>query len=152
MKLFWIKRVVGGLLLAVIFVTAAGWAVSGLWNWLVPVLFAGPTITFVQALGLLLLSRILVGFRGGWGGRRWGGGGWGGGPYGHPRHAYWREKMSNRWQNMTPEERQQFKQQMKEQWKGGCGPRGFGRGRQHWGPEPQETEPGHPAEPTATKS
>lgn len=141
MKLFWIKRGLGILAFGLLFVGLAGFAVSSLWNWLVPVLFAGPTITFGQALGLLLLSRILVGFRGGWGGRGWG-------RYGGPQQAYWREKMSNRWQNMTPEERQQFKQQMKEQWKGGCGPRGFGYGRR-WGQEPQQST--DPVEPTATQ-
>ncbi|WP_185731375.1 hypothetical protein [Larkinella rosea] len=145
MKRFWIKRIFGGLLFAVVFIMAAGWAVSSLWNWLIPVLFAGPIITFGQALGLLLLARILVGFRGGWGGRRWGGG-WGG----HPGHPYWREQLSNRWQHMTPEERKEFKQKMKEQWKGGCGPgrRGFGR---RWEEETEPAQPGNPAEPTATK-
>ncbi|WP_205880520.1 hypothetical protein [Larkinella terrae] len=149
MKRFWIKRVVGGILFALVFILAAGWAVSSLWNWLIPALFAGPVITFGQALGLLLLSRILVGFRGGWGGRRWGGGGWGGGPHMHPEGAFWREKLSNRWQNMTPEERKEFKQKMKEQWKGGCGPgrRGFGR---RWEDKSEPAQPGNPAEPTAT--
>ncbi|MCF7823523.1 MAG: hypothetical protein K9N35_05065 [Candidatus Marinimicrobia bacterium] len=36
-----------------------------LWNWLIPVIFNGPTITFIQALGLLVLSKIL--FSGGHG-------------------------------------------------------------------------------------
>ncbi|MGA0557578.1 hypothetical protein ACO2Q8_13060 [Larkinella sp. VNQ87] len=142
MKRFWIKRGLGRglgfLAFGLLFITLAGFAVMSLWNWLVPVLFAGPLITFWQALGLLLLSRILVGFRGGWGGRGWG-------HYGHPRHAYWQQRMSARWQQMTPEERQQFKQQMKEQWRNHCGPRGFGRS---WAPEP-ETNNG--PEPTTTR-
>ncbi|GAB3328470.1 hypothetical protein GCM10027299_30810 [Larkinella ripae] len=140
MKLFWIKRGLGFLAFGLLFVGLAGFVVMNLWNWLVPALFTGPVITFGQALGLLLLSRLLVGFRGGWrGGRGWG-------RHGHPQPAYWREKMSNRWQNMTPEERQEFKQKMKEQWRNGCGPR-FGPGRR-WGQEP---EPANPQEPTATQ-
>lgn len=32
-----------------------------LWNWLMPILFHLPEITFWQALGVLLLSKILLG-------------------------------------------------------------------------------------------
>lgn len=39
----------------------AGVVVMSLWNWLVPALFAGPVLHFWQALGLLVLTRILVG-------------------------------------------------------------------------------------------
>ena len=44
-------------------VTAAvyGVAVMVLWNWLMPALFELPQLNFGQALGLLLLSRILFG-------------------------------------------------------------------------------------------
>ena len=38
-----------------------------LWNWLIPDLFSGPVITFWQAAGLFLLSKILFGFgKGSW--------------------------------------------------------------------------------------
>ncbi|NQV30182.1 MAG: hypothetical protein HQ508_04775 [Candidatus Marinimicrobia bacterium] len=30
-----------------------------LWNWLVPTLFSGPMITYWQAMGLLVLSKLL---------------------------------------------------------------------------------------------
>ena len=39
-----------------------------LWNWLIPTLFSGPIITYWQALGLIILSKIL--FSGGHGSRR----------------------------------------------------------------------------------
>ena len=38
-----------------------------LWNWLIPALFSGPIISYWQALGLILLSKIL--FSSGCGGR-----------------------------------------------------------------------------------
>lgn len=38
-----------------------GSVVMWLWNWLVPDLFNGPEISFIQALGLLVLARILTG-------------------------------------------------------------------------------------------
>lgn len=47
-----------------------GSVVRMLWNWLLPPLFGLPAITFWQALGLLLLARILFGFGGHGGGRR----------------------------------------------------------------------------------
>lgn len=46
----------------------ATYAVMRLWNWLVPSLFNGPRLRFVQALGLFFLARLLFGFGGfGWG-------------------------------------------------------------------------------------
>ncbi len=32
-----------------------------LWNWLIPDLFNGPELSFIQALGILVLARILTG-------------------------------------------------------------------------------------------
>jgi hypothetical protein len=96
-------------------ISLVGWATMGLWNWLIPVLFHGPVICFWQALGLLVLSRILVG---GFGHRC---GGWGGGRWGEKRRAWWREKMEERLSHMSPEEKERFKQQMKERWGNRCG-------------------------------
>ncbi len=41
-----------------------GWIVQLLWNALIPELFHGPWLSYWQSVGLLLLSRILVGFKG----------------------------------------------------------------------------------------
>jgi hypothetical protein len=73
-----------------------------LWNWLVPGLFGGPTVGFWQALGLLVLSRILFGGLKG---------------HGHGRQGYWRHRMRERWERMTPEERARFR----EGWGRRCG-------------------------------
>jgi hypothetical protein len=86
---------------AVLFFALFGAVVMGLWNWLTPALFGWHTITFWQAIGLLLLSKILFG---GFHGRR----GW---------HPYWRRRMMERWAQMTPEEREKFRQGMR----GRCG-------------------------------
>jgi len=81
----------GAVIAAVIAVLALlALVVMLLWNSLVPQLFRGPPLEYWQALGLLLLSRILFGGlrrRGGW--------------HGHWRQRMWRE----RWESMTPEER-----------------------------------------------
>ena len=74
-----------------------GFIVMGLWNWLMPPLFGLHLITFWQALGLLLLSKLLFGgFRGAGGHRR-----------------QWRQRMRERWEQMPPDEREKFRQGMK---------------------------------------
>ena len=46
-------------LFIIIAVFAFGAITMLLWNWLVPALFSGPIISYWQALGLLVLSKIL---------------------------------------------------------------------------------------------
>jgi hypothetical protein len=68
--------------------------VMQLWNHLLPGLIAGfHTITFWQAVGLLILSKILFG-----GFRRPG-----------PPSWVWKRRMAERWAKMTPEERERFR-------------------------------------------
>ncbi len=70
--------------------------VMRLWNWLAPAVFGWHQINFWQALGILLLSKILFGgFRGGWGHR-----------------GRWHRGMGERWEHMTPEQREKFRKGM----------------------------------------
>lgn len=91
-----VKRGVKMAVMVVVFGALCGFIVMSLWNWLAPVLFGWRTINFWQALGLLLLSKILFG------GIRGGGG--------HGRH--WRRGMRERWESMTPEQREQMRQRL----------------------------------------
>ncbi|WP_318348756.1 hypothetical protein [Aquipluma nitroreducens] len=75
---------------------AFGFITMYLWNWLMPLLFHLPEITFWQTIGLLILSRLLLG---GFKGRR------------HD-HGHCRRHMHEKWENMTPEEREQFREHM----------------------------------------
>jgi hypothetical protein len=84
-----------------LFVFIGGYAVMWLWNWLTPGLWGWPTITFWQALGLLVLCRILFG--------RMGPGRLGGG-------GRWRGRMRERYRHMTPEEKEHFKNKVREKW------------------------------------
>lgn len=101
-KLFWIvpAAIVG----IALFIFVGGEIVMHLWNWLLPPLFGWRQITFWQAIGILVLCRILFGghgFRG-------------------PRSGVRRrihERMDQRWERMTPEQRQRFRQS----WRGRCG-------------------------------
>lgn len=87
-----------GILGFLLFIALGGFVIQGLWNWLLPGLFGWPMLSFWQALGILALSRILLG---GFGFR---GGGWrhrGHHPMGH-RHL----------DRMTPEEREELRQRL----------------------------------------
>ena len=97
-------RIVKFVLIAAAIVAVLGFFVLRLWNWLMPSLFGLHMITYGQAVGLLILSKILLGgFRGGFGGR-----------------MHWRRRMMQRWEQMTPEEREKFRAGMGA----GCGPFG----------------------------
>lgn len=66
-------EIAGWILLALIGFTGLvilfGFGIMWLWNWLMPELFGLPVITFWQALGLCLLSKIFFGGFGGGGGK-----------------------------------------------------------------------------------
>jgi hypothetical protein len=83
--------------------------VMQLWNNLLPVILHVGVITFWQAMGIFILCKILFGF-----GK---GSGWHKGGMGAP---WMRHRMEQRFNNMTPEEREKFKQK----WNDRCG--GFG--------------------------
>jgi len=87
-----------------LFVAIGGEIVRLLWNWLLPSLFGWRQITFWQAVGILALCRILFG--------------------GFGRHGFrpsnFRRRMAERWEHMTPEERDKFRQGMRGRW--GFGP------------------------------
>ncbi len=90
-------------LFALLAVAAMGAVVMWLWNWLIPTLFHGPEIEYLQALGLMLLSRIL--FRG-----------FVGGPKGMcqgQNGSHWKGK----WSSLSPEE----KEKMRDLWQKRCG-------------------------------
>jgi len=92
--------IVGG----VLFVAIGGTVVRQLWNWLLPPLFGWHTITFWQAIGLLALCRILFGS---WGWQTSG-------------SSNYRRRMAERWERMTPEERERFQNSWRGRW--GFGP------------------------------
>jgi Ca2+/H+ antiporter, TMEM165/GDT1 family len=93
---------------------ALGFIVMLLWNALVPDLFNAPSLTFWQAVGLLILSHILLR---GWGRWRYSNG-W--------RRERWRHRFEEKLASLAPEEREKFKQE----WRRRCG----------WSPEPSQPE------------
>jgi hypothetical protein len=98
MRTHWSFKAIKIALFVALFITLAGFVVMQLWNWLTPALFGWHTITFWQALGILVLSKLLFGgFRGGRPGWR----------------SHWRNRMMERWEQMTPGEREKFREGMR---------------------------------------
>ncbi|SRR5260221_2135666 len=83
---------------AIVFVALFGFGVMSLWNWLMPLLFGIHTVTFWQAIGVLVLSRILFdGFHGRSGSMNW--------------RQRWRDRAELRaYMQMTPEERDKYRE------------------------------------------
>ena len=106
----WIFWAPLALVAAALFIAIGGAVVRLLWNALLPPLFGLQEVTFWQALGILVLSRILFG---GWGGPG-------------RRRSRMRRRMDERWESMTPEERERMRQGMRER----CG----------FGPSPSESK------------
>ncbi len=105
------------------FFALVSYIVMLLWNALIPVIFHLGVISFWQAAGILLLSKILFGF--GHGFRK-------GGP------GPWMRNRMERFKNMSPEERDRFKEQMRDR----CGKWGHHRGNWNWdGPEESTAKP-----------
>jgi hypothetical protein len=107
MKKRWMYKVPGVLLIVIAAVAIFGWIVQSLWNWLIPGIVGWRQITFWQAIGILLLCKILFGGFRGRGGAPW--------------RRHWRHRMAERWEKMSPEEQEKFRQAMR--WR--CGHRGF---------------------------
>ncbi|MBI4474345.1 MAG: hypothetical protein HY646_16870 [Acidobacteria bacterium] len=110
MRRKWIFIVPAALLGMALFAFIGGEVVRLLWNWLLPPVFGWPQITFWQALGLLALCRILFG-----------GFALGGGRQRHHRGRIadriadrMADRVAERWEHMTPEERERFRQRVRE--------------------------------------
>ncbi|WP_213805008.1 hypothetical protein [Granulicella sp. dw_53] len=99
MKIYRMLRVIVIVVVASIFF---GFVIQHLWNWLMPAIFGLRPITFTQALGLFLLSKILFG-----------------GFHRHSGGRGWRRHMEERWSQMSPEERERFRSGMRG--RRGCG-------------------------------
>jgi hypothetical protein len=105
MRRKWLYKVPGIIVIVIAAIALFGFIVQHLWNWLIPAIVGWHAINFWQAIGILLLSKILFG---GFRGRGRSG-------------MHWRHRMGERWAKMSPEEQEKFRQAMR----GRCGQRGF---------------------------
>jgi len=96
-----------GILMMLAAAAVFGAAVMLLWNALLPQIFALPQIGYLQAVGILVLTRLLFG---GLGGRDHGG---------HrairgDEHLFQRNKLREKWMNMSEDERKEFIEKEKD--------------------------------------
>ncbi|MEO6910528.1 MAG: hypothetical protein ABI158_06360 [Edaphobacter sp.] len=85
------------ILFVIVAAVVLGFVTRELWNNLLPQIFGWSRITFWQSIGLLLLSRILFG-----------------GFHRHSGHRdQWKHRMKERWEHMTPEDRERFRKGMR---------------------------------------
>jgi hypothetical protein len=96
-----IRRIIRFAIFAVVAVGVVGLVTLGLWNGLMPAIFGLPAITFWQALGLLVLGRLLFGT-------------------GSMMH---RSRFVTGWKDLKPEERERFRRAMQK-----CYPHDLGDG------------------------
>lgn len=80
------------------FLSIISLVVMTLWNYLLPGILHVGTITFWQAMGIFVLCKILFGF--------------GKGGHGKGGRPWMRHKWDERFKNMTPEEKELFKEKM----------------------------------------
>lgn len=101
-----LKKVLLFVVLAPVFIFGFGLIVMLLWNALLPEILGVKAISFWQAMGILVLSKILFG--------GFGSGGKGKPNFGNDHKNQWMQK----WRGMNDEERAKFR----EQWKKRCTP------------------------------
>ena len=104
MRSNWMVRGMEIAILAMIVIAGFGQAVLQLWNLLMPDIFGLRPITFWQAVGILALSWILFGGLGMFRVRT-----------AYPAH--WRHRMAERLEQMSPEQRDHFREGLNR----GCG-------------------------------
>jgi hypothetical protein len=114
------------LILGGAFAILVGYVVMLLWNALIPMLFHGPVLTFWQAVGMLVLLKILFHNHrvGSWHSHGW-----------HPSyHKQWKERLHSKMASMTPEDKARFK----DEWHRRCSPRYW----DHFHSEERNGQPG----------
>lgn len=101
-KKFWIKKIIGFTIIAAACLALLAWVVMLLWNGVLVDVVPVSQVNFWQALGLLVLGKILFGgFRGHFGG---------------DYKQRWKKKMQQKLEGMSQEEREK----LKEEWRNRC--------------------------------
>ena len=104
--MFWLKKAIGMALCAALAIVALGFVIMSLWNHILVPVLSLKAISYTQALGIFVLSKLLFGgFRGK-----------GGGFDNSCGFGSKGREMKEKWQNMTLEERETFK----KNWRSRC--------------------------------
>ena len=76
--------VILGIAAAAVFALVFGVLVMLLWNWLMPLIFGLPQITYWQAFGIIILAKLVFG------------------TFGHGRHDHRKKSINESWKNHRP--------------------------------------------------
>ncbi|GAC1440987.1 MAG: hypothetical protein NVSMB63_08200 [Sediminibacterium sp.] len=98
-KKFWVKKIIGCIGIAIAAIALISYVVMLLWNDVLTAALHVSAVNYWQAMGILVLSKILFG---GFKGR--------GGSCRQP----WKNEMKEKWHNMTPEERERIKTEWRD--------------------------------------
>ncbi len=101
MNNFWVSKVIKTVVFVAAFLLVMGTVVMALWNWLMPSIFNLPLLDLGQAIGLLLLARVLSG-------------GFRLGLMGSKEDWAQKKEMWEKFSNMPPEERRKWKEDLRE--------------------------------------
>lgn len=101
MNNFWVSKVIKTVVFVAAFLLVMGTIVMALWNWLMPSIFNLPLLDLGQAIGLLLLARVLSG-------------GFRLGLMGSKEDWAQKKEMWEKFSNMPPEERRKWKEDLRE--------------------------------------
>lgn len=96
---FWIKKIIGFVICFLLIALLLSWIVMSLWNCVLVAVLGVSVISFWQAAGILLLSKILFG-----------------GFHKSAGRSEWKKKWQEKMQHMSPEEREKIKQE----WRNRC--------------------------------
>lgn len=97
------KFIAGAILFGTGAVVLFTFLVMWLWNWLMPAIFGLGIITFWQAAGILVLSKIL--FSGSGHGKSW---------HNDRRKKYWHSRFKEKWEHIPEEKKREFTEKMNE--------------------------------------
>jgi hypothetical protein len=95
------RFITGAIFFGTAFFVLATLVTMWLWNWLMPAIFTLGTISFRQAAGILILSKIL--FSGGGHGLHW---------HSDRRKKYWHSRYEEKWKNVPDEKKEKIIQKM----------------------------------------
>ena len=107
MSNYWIKKGVGMAFMTLIAIIIYGYVFMWLWNMLVPEIFGLTTINYWQSFGLIFMAKLLFGFN--TGKHK----GWHQNKEWHLQKHQWKNKIEQKMEGMTEEEKQKFKESMK---------------------------------------
>jgi len=108
---YWVKKILGFIVLGTSAILVITYLFMLLWNMLIPDLFNGPILNFYQALGLMVLAKMLFGF--GSVGKQYDWKNKESITHFSTKKEEWKQKLESKMAHMSNEDKEKFKNSMK---------------------------------------